>query len=600
MSFSIIQSPNTYAASNNYMWSVVKSTTKPDWNYIDNNYWTVGTYTGYLAYTGSTAHGFKAGDNVYITQNAGYAFEGYGGSKKVLNVPNTKAIIVDQIFTYSTPLNPGTIQYQPPLNYYIQFALYNADTLGSPLIQSNIKTYPTVNNGTAAFDMHKVLNNYVSYDTMILSGVSNFYPSTNMIFKYRLDCYEYTGSTIISTLTAATTGYALNAALDRNNNFDFSTFQMATGTKGKFLSPWIGERKIRYDDRCTLSFLNINANAGFAKINITGTTNTTYYLDNPYQSNTAGYTNWKLLNLGCGHYEIENSSLWYDYYSQATTISITYSNTGTTSFVFSLPTPLTYINCDNISATSITDALGKLKTAISSYEGFNALTAVTGANTGTLILQAPSYHLSHVVAIGKTGAGFTTSSFATTLTGQTSTRYFATNILTKFDASKYDIELKLNTANAVSEVITFDIDKDCALTEDEIQIIWLNAYGGFDSYTFYRQINKYYSRDVTTFRKNDYSYNAGMKTGEYDYGTSILSNSIYENYKVKSKWLSNDMSKNVSSLFASSNVFARINDKVYSIIINGDAIEVINNKNRDQAIYEFEFELSNQNNTQKN
>jgi hypothetical protein len=82
MSFSIIQSPNTYAASNNYMWSVVKSTTKPDWNYIDNNYWTVGTYTGYLAYTGSTAHGFKAGDNVYIHRMLVMRLKDMGVQKK--------------------------------------------------------------------------------------------------------------------------------------------------------------------------------------------------------------------------------------------------------------------------------------------------------------------------------------------------------------------------------------------------------------------------------------------------------------------------------------------------------------------------------------
>ena len=195
-----------------------------------------------------------------------------------------------------------------------------------------------------------------------------------------------------------------------------------------------------------------------------------------------------------------------------------------------------------------------------------------------------------------------------------------TNILSSNNATKYVIKGIDISENNVTEEIEFIIDYYCPLIED-VQLMWLNKYGSYDTYTFYREFRKNLSITKDTYIQNNYEMiNGIMGTPIWNRGETVLSMDVREEFMVKSKILTNDMSKNLAKIFESPEVFwiqkgDLMDDTILyydptpqtttvqipqciaiPVIINEESIEVKNNENRpDRAIYSFKFYKSNKN-----
>lgn len=170
-------------------------------------------------------------------------------------------------------------------------------------------------------------------------------------------------------------------------------------------------------------------------------------------------------------------------------------------------------------------------------------------------------------------------------------------------ADYYTLHLDDIGGNQISERVRFDIDRSCS-TIDTYQLIWVNKLGGWDWYTFNREVHK--SKDLvkTNYRKIDYGIASGTDMGTRTFwrGETILNLDSTDVYTVVSKILDNNMSKNLGGVFESTEVYLVEGGvvgeglNIFPVIIDMDSVEIPNNYNRpDRAIYKFNFHKANKN-----
>lgn len=409
--------------------------------------------------------------------------------------------IADPAIWTTDPYGALVPPYSGITGYYVQYIISNSDTFENYII-NNVKIYPDVYKGYAVFDIHRVLNNYVSYETFPLSVFYGFKPSTDSLIKYNVSAFEFSGSTELTSYTKFASGYTFNATVDRNITWNYYDYILTTNT-GRFLTNWIGSYTVRKTDIASLAFFyafkKIYPDCRI-KLSICKPDNTIkdYWTFYPIITSSAITTQ--------EHYQFFGSG---------------YKNINGTWFVDSGGTLIT----NNILETN----------------------------------SAISYSLCMTSDYISSGA----------------------------------------SAKTISETIDFIIDNDCTLIEN-IELMWQNDLSGWDFYTFYRERHKTLKSEKITYQKNDYGlYNGIMQTPQYTIGETVLTNKVTNYYKVKSKILTNDMSKNVSGIFNSKNVFYIEDDgTINPIIIDMDTVEVMNNYNRpNRAIYEFSFRFANESNT---
>ena len=620
MALTRLQVPSLVAPANNYMWLMAKPTYT--WIFTDNVYVTSGIFTGSLAYTSTTqTHNFQVGDYIDFVQDAGFYYNGYNGVKKVVSVPDSYGVIVNSAHTINTTVNGG-VAMKVMDDYYVQFQV--TDYNGNEVFLNNVKAYPTLNRGNVVFDMHKVAKTFVSYDHNVLDDPKGFYSSQYGVYKYLVNAYEYSASSKLSTYLLFTSGYTFNGVVDRNETWDYTDF-LTNNSNGRFLTNWSGDYTTRTTDRHSLSFLNIFNTKYSMCCQVAGYFNVPSTLVNGnFTSNISGWTNtgwvWsagKAYNNQFGAGQLSQAcliggkeySITFSIVNYNGGLANVYVGAGVGPYVYSADgTYNIVVTCGGSGAQALTFAgdAGGNDWYLDSVSANRTDTQLTTAafwsldypTTGTTLdhlqyFASGYYDIDHTLWTGSTSGATYIPGFG----------YY--NILSSTDALEYKLFL-VNYADIgnimgapLSEVITYNIDYDCALTEP-VELMWVNELGGFDFYTFYREVHKYMTSEKETFKKNDYGYiNGSIVTTQDSRGETVLTNRINKSVLVKSKVLTDDMSNNLSGIFKSPEVFYMEQDgTVNPVIINMDSIEVMTNKNRpDRAIYNFEFRYANDTNT---
>ena len=142
----------------------------------------------------------------------------------------------------------------------------------------------------------------------------------------------------------------------------------------------------------------------------------------------------------------------------------------------------------------------------------------------------------------------------------------------------------------------YEVVDDCKF--EGIQLAWQNEVGGTDYFTFSGaknivQTNKKQSYLRQRDRQNydGYNYNVGHNS---DYrGETIYNTQITEEYSVQSGYLTRNQIADISFLFASPEVYARINDEWVGIIITNEGV-VIHQDKSGLKNFEITFRLSNE------
>lgn len=150
-----------------------------------------------------------------------------------------------------------------------------------------------------------------------------------------------------------------------------------------------------------------------------------------------------------------------------------------------------------------------------------------------------------------------------------------------------------------SKDYNFTIENDC--DNESIQLSWENIDGGYDYLTLKMNKTKKIFGNKSSFTKfRDTLGNNPTYQGNYNYighndidrGETVYYNEIMTEWSVYTDYLSKDDIEDMGFLFKSKEVFARIGDTWYPVIITNDG-ETINRDQRGFRQYLINFRLSN-------
>lgn len=172
------------------------------------------------------------------------------------------------------------------------------------------------------------------------------------------------------------------------------------------------------------------------------------------------------------------------------------------------------------------------------------------------------------------------------ITGET-----LTNLISSNSAISYSISLYTSNGTNIFETKNFIIDRGC-IDNKSYQLLWLNEKGGFDGYNFTKESHEYLNITKNIFNKNIYSQVDGLiVNSQEERNQKILNLNINEEITVSSDWLDENMSRNISNIFLSREVFLITEDEIIPIIINNEKVEILTNNN-DLVQYNFTFNKS--------
>lgn len=146
------------------------------------------------------------------------------------------------------------------------------------------------------------------------------------------------------------------------------------------------------------------------------------------------------------------------------------------------------------------------------------------------------------------------------------------NILS--NAVSYELYTRDAGDNVTSKSEYFTIIDACNI--EPVQLAWENAVGGIDYATITKYKSKTNSYNKETFIKNKYQQghnpshlgnNFYVGATEYDRGETILNNKTSEKWTLNTDWLTKEEFIDYSGMFDSSNVFMRIKDTWYPVIL---------------------------------
>lgn len=90
-----------------------KNEFRQEWDFVDNAFNTIGG-TSYAGFVSRETPYFAVGDEIYISQDAGYAHASYNGVHTILSITQsglTWSIVTDALWAGSSPVNPGVMVY---------------------------------------------------------------------------------------------------------------------------------------------------------------------------------------------------------------------------------------------------------------------------------------------------------------------------------------------------------------------------------------------------------------------------------------------------------------------------------------------------------
>lgn len=155
----------------------------------------------------------------------------------------------------------------------------------------------------------------------------------------------------------------------------------------------------------------------------------------------------------------------------------------------------------------------------------------------------------------------------------------------------YSIRLH-DTTFPVSEVVTFNIDKNCS-KYTPIRLHWQNRLGGFDAFNF----NLKNEGKTKVDRKNFYQQHrtftgSGWSYDKMDRGTTAYDVQTTKKLKVNTGYLDDLNSAWMESLFTSPVVYQELNNELIAVSLDGRSIDNKTSLNDKLIQYSFDLDYS--------
>lgn len=155
--------------------------------------------------------------------------------------------------------------------------------------------------------------------------------------------------------------------------------------------------------------------------------------------------------------------------------------------------------------------------------------------------------------------------------------------------SYYEVNLCTLSANT-SEVARLYVTSKCSKASTTYRLVWLNAFGGYDSFTFYGQQQRTSSIERKTYKKYAGYFNSGIFT--YDNQNSRqnaqFNTVVKDSYRITSDWITEAESTWLEDLITSPDVYYVSGTELIPINIT-DSGYVFKTVSRDQI---FNLELT--------
>ena len=167
------------------------------------------------------------------------------------------------------------------------------------------------------------------------------------------------------------------------------------------------------------------------------------------------------------------------------------------------------------------------------------------------------------------------------------------------NVKSYSIRLWDNSANPISEIVTFNIDRNCS-KYTPVRLHWMNRLGGFDAFNFDLKseestnvARKQYDQQAHTFTGTAWGYTKARR-GRTQYDTQLSSM-----LKVNTNYLTEAESVWMESLFTSPEVYQEVNNELVAVNIDGRSIQKKTSLNDKLMQYTFKLEYSLKNKRQR-
>ena len=165
--------------------------------------------------------------------------------------------------------------------------------------------------------------------------------------------------------------------------------------------------------------------------------------------------------------------------------------------------------------------------------------------------------------------------------------------------TSYTIQVLDGNGATSSELITFEIDRDCGKYE-ATRLHFLNRLGGMDSFTFKmkRKLSETIKRD--SFKRLGYMYGATYSNNITERGRVIYDTTTTEQYQVFSDWITEDESEWLRDLYDSPEVYwERSDSEIVAINVQERDYKVKTRVNDRLFNVDLSFELATDNIRQK-
>ena len=167
------------------------------------------------------------------------------------------------------------------------------------------------------------------------------------------------------------------------------------------------------------------------------------------------------------------------------------------------------------------------------------------------------------------------------------------------DTDSYTIELVNVTADTISEVKTFVIDRGC---NNNYKLMYLNTGGSFTTFNFELAHSKSVSVKRTDFRKNYGAYDLANNSYGWsasDRGTTRLDTDIKEVITIQSDYIKEAYGNLIEDLIVSPEVYHLDNGVLRSIDVNTNSVKIKQRKTDKLINYSLKFTYSNKNTVQR-
>lgn len=160
------------------------------------------------------------------------------------------------------------------------------------------------------------------------------------------------------------------------------------------------------------------------------------------------------------------------------------------------------------------------------------------------------------------------------------------------NVKSYTIKLFDNTPILMSEVVTFNIDRNCS-KYTPVRLHWMNRLGGFDSFNFDLK-----SEEATGVKRKQYDQQPHTFTGTaWDYSKASRGRTQYDTQltkkiKVNTNYLNELESTWMESLFTAPEVYQELGNELIAVSINGKSIKKQTSLNDKLMQYSFDLEYA--------